>query len=275
METKFIKFRNAKHALGILEIATRFDCPTLVILCVKELDSILTVSNVVEVFRSLWYYNSITVPKQPMKIHRKKDKPQPLVTSEEFIAALLNNCMQLIDMEADTVLKSPELLDLRFEELETIVKRDALQISSELVLFDLLAKWSFKESEKKGLESNAENRRRVLGALCYAPRYLTMASKEFEESCSRVELLDESEISLIRDEFKGRRGVAAAPEQRTMLNNFKTKRPPFAHMPIQLSQRSDPKNYSKKMRNFDRDKGENCCSDFTLNCISVFACIFD
>lgn len=277
METKFIRFRDWKHTLEILEITTRFNCSDLVIVCIKELDKSLDTVNVVGIFRALWYYSAVSPAmeslEKPKKL-KKKHLPATLKTPEEYMSALLTNCVQLIDMEAEKIFEQPEMLDLRFEELEMIVRRNALQIESEIILFEFLANWSRKECEKKKLDLTAENRRRVLGALCYTPRYLIMSARDFEKSCDRAELLDSAETKLVRDFIKGKKNSNLTTEQSELLANFKKPRPTYAKLPIYLSSRSDPKNYSRKMRNYDNpDKG--CCSKFTLNCISIFACIFD
>lgn len=288
LETKFIKFHSASHMLQMLEIATRFQCRQLEINCVKELDLNLTVDNVLEVFRALWYYNSIT-PAKAAEVEQKKkkrrtsrrrknDKPEPPITPEEYFAALLKNCLQLIDMHAEDVFAQEAMLALRFEELEVIAKRATLQMSSETVLLDMLANWSREECLRKNLELTAENRRRVLGALCYAPRYLTMTRKEFEGAKDRIELLDPAEYKLVEDMLNGRKVTNLTPEQQSMVAIFEEQRPPFAPMPIHLSTRSCPKNYPRKMRKAAEEAdGEkpNCCERLLLTCVSLFACIFD
>lgn len=280
--------------LEMLELASRFQCRQLEIHSVKELDLNLTKEHVIEVFRALWYYNSIVPSKavvtgeqqkkkkrSPVGGRKKKDcPPEAPVTPEEYFAALLGNCLQLIDMHAEEVFTQEAMLALRFEELEMIVKRDALQMSSEMVLLDLLASWSREECLRKNLELTEENRRRVLGALCYSPRYLTMTRKEFENAKDRVQLLDATESKLVGDLLNGKKTSGLSPEQQTMVANFKQQRPAFAPMPIQLSARSNPKNYPKKMRKAAEEAaagGErnSCCDRFCISCARVFACIFD
>ncbi|XP_067643333.1 uncharacterized protein axed isoform X2 [Eurosta solidaginis] len=236
LETKFVRYRDHLHILKILELADRFNCPDLVIHCIRELDLQLTSAVVIDIFRSLWFYQSISVPNQHQlgtvitsqdnfvnkKSKRKSTNPPPLTnttsgsasgaggdnttdihpnpfTAEEYGMALLNNSLQLIDMHAQLVLTKQQINELRFEELEMIAKRDALQLSSELVLFNCLADWSIAECQRKKLDPTAENRRRVLGPLCYAPRYLLMSMGEFRKACDRVELLDPVEVSLVSD----------------------------------------------------------------------------
>ncbi|XP_054734332.1 uncharacterized protein LOC129241835 [Anastrepha obliqua] len=318
LETKFVRYRDHLHILKILELADRFNCPDLVIHCVRELDLQLTSAVVIDIFRSLWFYQSISVPNQHQlgavittqesgankKKKRKSTNLQTIVnasggtaagagdsanagtesgthpspfTAEEFGMALLNNALQLIDMHAQLVLTKEQINELRFEELEMIAKREALQLSFELVLFNCLADWSLAECQRKKLDATAENRRRVLGPLCYAPRYLLMSMSEFRRACDRVELLDPTEILLVNDAIEGKKLKNLTPEQSQLLEKFRTPRPEFPKMPIHLSDRTNPKNYPKKMRRAEKGASgeEGCWSNFGMNCLAVFACIFD
>lgn len=274
IETKFIKFTCISQALEVLDLATKYQCPDLEITCVKDIDLKLSVENVLDVFKAFWCYkgNKITV-----EITQPSNKPAPIVNSDEYLAAILNNCLQMIDMHAEDILKQDAMINLRFEECEMIVKREALQIQSETTLFNLLADWSLKECERKNIEKNEDNRRRTLGGLIYCPRYLTMSSVEFKACRERVELLDTGEIQLIEDFFNGKKLSNTTPEQAEMLENFKKTRPKFADLPIYLSARSNPKNYPKKMVKAMKQKNGNqgCCDSCLVSCASVFACIFE
>lgn len=272
IETKFIRFNDdIKSTLNILELASVFQCRDLEIACVKELDKRLNVDNVLDVFKALRYYcASSVVTRSPQKVHDK-------MTSQEYLNALFFNTLQFIDQHAENVLRNSEtMLSLRFEELEIIVKRDALQIPSEMIIFDLLADWSTRECERKMLEPSEENRRRVLGGLVFAPRYLTMKYEDFKKCRERVNLLDPIETQLIIDYFSRKKNSNLTEEQITMIQNFKQPRPEFAGMPINLSERSNPKKYSRKMRKFAQKQSDEYKSDSCLvNCAAIFACIFE
>lgn len=271
IETKFIRFNDdTKNTLNILELASSFQCRDLEIACAKELDVKLAVDNVVDIFKALRYYKTKTV---------QTTAPKPSA-AEEFLNAMFFNSLQFIDQYADEILTQPEMLTLRFEELEIIIKRDALQLPSETIIFDLLADWSSKECERKVIEPSEENRRRVLGGLIYTPRFLLMTYDDFKKCRDRVSLLDPAEIQLIDDFFTKKKNSNLTEEQNGMVQNFKKPRPEFAEMPIHLSTRSHPKNYPKKMKRYaeklargDQEKG--CCDGCILNCISVFTCLFD
>lgn len=47
-------------------------------------------------------------------------------------------------------------------------------------------------------------------------------------------------------------------------------------MPLHLSDRSDPQNYPKRMRQVNKEDDEDdCCRNMGLNCLAFLACIFD
>jgi BTB And C-terminal Kelch/BTB/POZ domain len=267
IETKFIRFSDdIKTTLNVLELASIFQCQELVIACVKELDLKLSAENVLDVFKALRYYSTQTAfVNQP-------------VTAEDYLNAMLSNSLQFIDQHAAEILTQSDLSTLRFEELELIIKRKALQLPSETILFNLVVEWSSKECERKMIEPSEENRQKVLGGLIYAPRYLLMSYDDFKKCRDRVSLIDPPEIQLIENVFNKKKSSTLTDEQNSMLENFSEPRSPFAAMPIHLSARSDPKKYPAKMRKYAKKlaqgrekRSENCL----LNCISVFACIFE
>lgn len=273
IETNFIRFSDdIKNTLNILELASTFQCQDLEVACVKELDLKLAVDNAIDTFKALRYKNTKTV--QTMK---SVTKP---ASAEDFLNAMFYNSLQFIDQNAADILTQLDMLTLRFEELEIIIKRDALQLPAETIIFDLLADWSSKECERKMIEPSEENRRRVLGGLIYTPRFLLMTYDDFKRCRDRVSLLDPAEIQLIEDYFNKKKNLHLTEEQLVMLENFKKPRPTFAAMPIHLSKRSNPKIYPSKMRRYNEKlaregQKRGCCDSCVLNCLSVFACVFD
>lgn len=269
IETKFIRFPDDyRTTLNILELASLFQCQDLLIACVKELDLKLSIDNALDVFKALRYYNS-------QATQTANNQPK---TAEDFLNAMFHNSLQFIDQYAAEILTQPDLKTLRFEELELIIKRKALQIPSETIIFDLLADWSSKECERKMIEPSEENRRKVLGGLIYTPRYLLMTYDEFKKCRDRVSLIDSAELQLIEDFFNKKKSSSLTDEQNLMLENFMEPRAPFASMPIHLSCRSDPKKFPKKMRKYAEklaQAGQKRSDNCLLNCISVVACIFE
>lgn len=91
-------------------------------------------------------------------------------STDEVISALLENCLQFIDTNAKEILSSQEIYSLSYSQLELILTRDTLQVGSEVNVIKVLEEWSRLACQERKLELTDENRRKVLGALCYAPR---------------------------------------------------------------------------------------------------------
>lgn len=221
--------------------------------------------------------------------------PNPF-TTEDYGVALLHNTLQLIDMQAELVLTLPTIKDLRYEELETLVKRNTLQLRSEITLFDCIADWSMAECQRKNLDPTPDNRRMVLGPLCVMPRYLRLNLAEFKRCCERVELLPPREISLIYEILEGELDEGSSSvyalmilpllgkkpknltdQQTALFERLRAPRAEWAQMPVHLSDRSNHKNYPKKMRQAaeGRSDEEGCWEKVGINCLRVFVCIFD
>jgi hypothetical protein len=106
-----------------------------------------------------------------------------------------------------------------------------------------------------------------------------MTCDDFKRCRDRVSLLDSAEIQLIDDFFAKKKNSSITDEQNEMLQQFKKARPEYAEMPIHLSNRSNPKNYPKKMRKYaenlaneDMDRGR--CANCILNCLTVWSWCF-
>ncbi|KAH8418236.1 hypothetical protein KR222_006307, partial [Zaprionus bogoriensis] len=322
MEKRFIRYRDHKHLLKILELADRFNVLDLIIYCIRELDLSISSATALDIYKALWFYQGIALTNQHQTVITTQESAQQLArkqaskakaaakaqaqaqahaqehgageqgdssaqvnlipnpnpfTTEDYGVALLHNTLQLIDMHAELLLTMPGICELRFEELETLVKRNTLQLRSEITLFECLANWSLAECARKNLEGTQENRRSVLGPLCLTPRYLLMSPAEFRRCCERVELLPPLETSLVSDALEGKKLKNLTDQQTELLEKFRTPRAEYARMPVHLSDRSSPKNYPKKMRlaHDGRSTEEGCWQKVGINCLRVFVCIFD
>lgn len=99
-----------------------------------------------------------------------------------------------------------------------------------------------------------------------------MPTKSFDIVFSRVELLDENEKNLVIDVIKNRRNSSITSDQLKMIDSFKRNRTKRPFMPIHLSDRTDPKNYSRKMR---RNTEGTTNRSYAMDCLSVLLCCFD
>lgn len=174
LENKKLRFKDQNHRLQMFSVAKQFNCPELQIYCIREVDANLNVSNVITVYRSLWFYGSLT-SHNDRRIDRKAKNniKKNSCTPDEYLTFLVFNVLQFIGMNAENVLLSEEIDNLSFKEFENIMKQEDLLLRSELVLINALTRWSREECRRKNIELTRENERTVLcGELCYAPRYV-------------------------------------------------------------------------------------------------------
>lgn len=170
LETKQLQLTDQNRRLQMFSVAKQYNCPELMIHCLREVDANLNVSNVLTVYRTLWFYGSLSSQKNPFDGKAKGNAKKIVHTPDEYLTFLVYNVLQFINMNAENVLLSEEIDHLGFKELENIVKQDDLILHSELVVINALTRWSREECRRRNIELTHENERRVLGELCYAPR---------------------------------------------------------------------------------------------------------
>lgn len=126
--------------------------------CVEEIDLKLTTSNIFKVLQAIRFLAELT------------DKPvvKPEI-QKDYLDGLLYNVLQYIDMNAEEVLKKGDIGCLSFLEVEMIVKRNHI-MTSEVGVYNFLSEWSRLKCNEKLWDLTFENRRKVLGSLCFAPR---------------------------------------------------------------------------------------------------------
>lgn len=172
LEKKKLTLTDQNHRLQMFNVAKLFNCADMQIYCLREVDANLDVSNVIMVYRTLWFYGSLKKDVITRKVKANSKKVN--YTPEEFLTYLVFNVLQFINMHAENVLLSDEIDELQFKEFENIVKQDDLLLHSEMVLINALTRWSRAECRRKNIELSFENERTVLGELCYAPRYVSL-----------------------------------------------------------------------------------------------------
>lgn len=118
---------------------------------------------------------------------------------------LLKRCWDLIDKNADNVMKSEEFVDLDKCLVQTIVTRESLNIK-EFDLFKAVDRWATKESERQGVPEslNGEVKRRILGdGIVKAIRFPLMSLKEFMSVVPDSNILTTNEIINLMKHFSG------------------------------------------------------------------------
>lgn len=168
------------NVLQVLYLANKYIVPSLVEKCTEYLQNNLDANNVFCI-----------LPHAPQTFDEN---------------GLLEHCWEVIDKNADIVVKSEEFVNLDKCLMETIVNRESLNIT-EFELFKAVDRWASKESERQGLRASlcdVESKRRVLGErIVQAIRFPLMSQKEFMSVVPDSNILTTSEVINLMKYFSG------------------------------------------------------------------------
>ena len=106
---------------------------------------------------------------------------------------LEDRCWEEIEKQAEEALKSDEFVTIKRSLVETVVKRDVLNVK-EVELFKAVDRWATEESKRQGITPDGESKRRLLGEeIVKEIRFPLMLEKEFASVVidSRILSLDE------------------------------------------------------------------------------------
>ena len=102
---------------------------------------------------------------------------------------LVERCWEVIDKQTAKALESDGFLEIERSLLEAVVERDSLKIR-EIELFAAVNSWAIKESERRGLTANGENKRRILGGRVLREiRFSVMTEHELNTKVRDSEIL--------------------------------------------------------------------------------------
>lgn len=164
------------NVLQVLYLANKYMVPSLANKCTEYLQNSLDAANVFCVLP-----------------HVQKFEEKDLV----------ERCWQLIDKNTEDIVKLDEFVDLDKCLVETIVKRESLNIR-ECELFKAVDRWATTESERQGLNLNSDGKRRVLGEeMVKAIRFPVMSQKEFMSAVPDSNILTTKEIINLMKYFSG------------------------------------------------------------------------
>ncbi|KAL3087421.1 hypothetical protein niasHS_008750 [Heterodera schachtii] len=88
-------------------------------------------------------------------------------------------CLDYIDQNAETLLKSEEFLQIDQNLLCEIIKRDQLKINDELTIWNAAIRWADERCAQMLIECSAENRRDALGPALFRIRFPLITTKKF------------------------------------------------------------------------------------------------
>ncbi|EEB18556.1 bpb/poz domain containing protein, putative [Pediculus humanus corporis] len=293
---KEVNIQSASTALNILYAAHKYLCSGLIQVCVKYLDENMNEKNVLEIYTHARLYAvrddktafEPSAPEASTEIFNEQNGNSIPYWSE----ALVHNCLQYIDENADQVLVQEGIEDLSSENLKEIIKRDTLKIKSEYVVFLALDRWANRECKRRKLNLNLKNRRFVLNDLIYEIRFPFFTSDEFLLGPIQNGWLDQQELtifsSLISNKCKNNNNnTGRIPENwKNHMKKICRKRIYNENDSVTLSQRScgietekvKEKNVKKrkimKASTFD-DNEKSCTKCFPEFMVDILVCLFD
>lgn len=100
------------------------------------------------------------------------------------------------------VIQTPGFNDLCKACVERVVEADELQ-AEERIILDSILKWSEIQCNRKSIEVNEENKRKVLGKILHLVRFPLLGNNYFTETVSELDILNDTEkVELFKFFFK-------------------------------------------------------------------------
>lgn len=203
------QLNNIRTTLDTLYAAYKYMLYDLAIQCIDYLSDHVDKDNAIEIHAEIKLYD----------VELNKGK-------------LLYKCLQLLDREAASILKSQSFGNVDFSTLRMILKREFLNVPSELNVFEAASYWATQECRRQNLQLTAENKRKVLGNALYLIQYLAMSSEEFHSGPSTSGLLSTEEKQSILSKIFGDEDVTLPASMKR--RGLKWKRTLYECYPIKL-----------------------------------------
>ena len=161
---------SGSNVMGVLYLAKKYMVPSLGNECTEYLQNNLDPSNVFSILPSAQKFE------------------------EEN---LVERCWQMIDEQTEAVGKSDGFATIERSLLETLVKRDTLDIT-EVELSQRVIEWATKETEKRGIVADGQEMRKTIGErIVKAIRFPVMKQEEFASVVLNSKILTYDEVTNI------------------------------------------------------------------------------
>lgn len=181
------------NALSLILASSKFRLHGLTQACLTFLQQKASHGNVLEILS--WLRRVAPGPGLPEECGHN--------SAENALNELMTKCYQILDANAESVLRSEAVDSLEQEMLMEVLSRDSLRLASETTVFDCLLGWASQQCLKQRRELVGENKRDVLGNAVYSTRYLVMTLEEFIKGPYSSDLLTDEEKSAIVTRLKG------------------------------------------------------------------------
>ena len=159
---------SGSNVMGVLYLAKKYMVPSLAEKCTEYLQNNLDPSNVFSILSSALKYDEKN---------------------------LVDRCWEVIDKQTEAAVKSDGFATIDRPLLETLVERETLEIA-EVKLFKGVVEWATKESEKRGIVADGQEKRRIIGErIVKALRFPVMKQEEFASVVIDSKILTYDEVA--------------------------------------------------------------------------------
>ena len=156
------------NVMHVLYLANKYMVPSLAEKCSEYLRENLSAANVFSILP-----------------HAKKFEDKDLE----------DRCWEVIEENTEEAVTSDDFVTLERSLIESVVKRERLTIK-EVDLFKAVDRWATKESERQGITTDGESKRRIIGEdTVKAIRFPLMSEKEFVSVVLDCRILNFGEMS--------------------------------------------------------------------------------
>lgn len=282
-------FQSLDSALMTLHVAIQYLCPELADLCIEYITQQLRVCNVLRVMQEIHRYCPAphsTVPSAPpLEVLEGRSKEVLSTMASDLrdlrdetdirdptasCSDLFNECLEIVDQDASSVLASEGVEELDHNILEMILKRQTLRVQSEVEVVEAVARWSTAQCKRKSLPLTQQNRRQMLGSLLYYIRLLKLTPEQLNVA---AKLLDKDEFEHIHAVISARTGKSVPPPPSSLapyLKHMATARGP---LPSSSATPEPPPATGRKKKNSNKKKYTK--KELILDIVSCLAIIFD
>ncbi|XP_023247125.1 BTB/POZ domain-containing protein 6-like isoform X2 [Copidosoma floridanum] len=126
---------------------------------------------------------------------------------------LMDKCLHIMRTRTKEVINESSWDDVEQATVLTLLDQDALDINSEIDLFNAVEKWAKAECTRKSLDlSEAKSLRSVIGNALTKIRYLTLSPQEFAEGPGKSPLLTQQEAFALLMNVSSRNSEIPMPE---------------------------------------------------------------
>ncbi|XP_074605389.1 BTB/POZ domain-containing protein 6-like [Brevipalpus obovatus] len=223
---KEVEISSVSSCLALLEVSVKFMLTELTRICLTFLWNCASEFNVLQIltalrkidsnnhynytYRSLKSNGTNSDHHQPANghlhpLHHRYNYHPYYQTFGANYENLLNEvnlrCYQILDENAEKILRSEAVCDLDRDMLMDILRRDTLNLESELTAFDCIQRWSVYQCQRELREIGHKTKSDLLGEAKYMVRYLTMTKEQFIKGPYSSDILSLDDKSALHEKL--------------------------------------------------------------------------